>query len=38
MHVDGRDVENYDDVAGVSRGENLTCVGMGLTMAIRCLI
>jgi hypothetical protein len=33
MHVGGRDEESYDGGAVVSRGENLTCVGMGLTLA-----
>jgi hypothetical protein len=38
MHVDGRDEENYDDNAVVSRGKNLTRVGMGLALAVRRLI
>jgi hypothetical protein len=38
MHVGGRDEESYDGSAVVSRGENLTCVGMDLTLAARRLI
>jgi hypothetical protein len=38
MHVGDRDEENYDGGVVVSRGKNLTCVGMGLTLAARCLI
>jgi hypothetical protein len=38
MHVGGRDEEIYDGGAVVSRGENLTCVAIGLTLAARRLI
>jgi hypothetical protein len=38
MHVGGRDEENYDGGAVVSRGENLTRAGMGLTLAATRLI
>jgi hypothetical protein len=37
MHVSGRDEENYAGGTVVSRVENLTCLGMGLTLAARRL-
>jgi hypothetical protein len=33
MHVGGQDEESYDGGTVVSRGKNLTCVGMRLTLA-----
>jgi hypothetical protein len=35
MHAGCRDEEKYDGDVVVSRDENLTCVGMGLALAVR---
>jgi hypothetical protein len=38
MHVGGWVEENDDGNTAVSRGKILLCVGMGLTLTVRCLI